>query len=99
MGEPLANYDNLLKRLKILHAPWGGDSAPARITISTSGLAPGKFASRGRPLQFLLAFPCTAATDETRTNHPFNRMYRFAELPRLVYYQQKKERRTRSNIF
>ena len=24
MGEPLANYDNLLKALKILNAPWGG---------------------------------------------------------------------------
>ena len=40
MGEPLANYDNLLKALKILNAPWGGGIGARKITISTSGLAP-----------------------------------------------------------
>ena len=40
MGEPLANYDNLLKALKILNAPWGAGIGARKITISTSGLAP-----------------------------------------------------------
>src|SRR5262249_28094562 len=40
MGEPLANYDNLLKALAILNAPWGGGIGARKITISTSGLAP-----------------------------------------------------------
>jgi 23S rRNA (adenine2503-C2)-methyltransferase len=40
MGEPLANYDNLMKALKILNAPWGGGIGARKITISTSGLAP-----------------------------------------------------------
>jgi len=40
MGEPLANYDNLLKALRILNAPWGGGIGARKITISTSGLAP-----------------------------------------------------------
>src|SRR6185369_6959904 len=40
LGEPLANYDNLLKALKILNAPWGGGIGARKITISTSGLAP-----------------------------------------------------------
>src|ERR1035437_8797364 len=38
MGEPLANYDNLMKALKILNAPWGGGIGARKITISTSGL-------------------------------------------------------------
>src|SRR5687768_12123014 len=36
MGEPLANYDNLLKALKVLNAPWGGGIGARKITISTS---------------------------------------------------------------
>ncbi|MEO5802329.1 MAG: 23S rRNA (adenine(2503)-C(2))-methyltransferase RlmN, partial [Verrucomicrobiota bacterium] len=39
MGEPLANYDNLMKALKILNATWGGGIGARKITISTSGLA------------------------------------------------------------
>src|SRR5262249_45974353 len=38
MGEPLANYDNLNKALKILNAPWGGKIGARKITVSTSGL-------------------------------------------------------------
>src|SRR5688500_7054521 len=40
MGEPLANYDSLLKALTILNAPWGGGIGARKITISTSGLVP-----------------------------------------------------------
>ena len=32
MGEPLANYDNLLKALRILNAPWGGGIGARKIT-------------------------------------------------------------------
>src|SRR5262249_34929066 len=38
MGEPLANYENLLKALTILNAPWGGGIGARKITVSTSGL-------------------------------------------------------------
>ena len=40
MGEPLANYPNLIKALTILNAPWGGGIGARKITVSTSGLAP-----------------------------------------------------------
>src|SRR5437016_9354355 len=40
MGEPLANYDNLMQGLRILNAPWGGGIGARKITISTSGLVP-----------------------------------------------------------
>jgi 23S rRNA (adenine2503-C2)-methyltransferase len=55
MGEPLANYDNLLKALKILNAPWGGGIGARKITISTSGLAPQIRRLADEPLQFRLA--------------------------------------------
>jgi len=55
MGEPLANYENLLKALKILNAPWGGGIGARKITISTSGLAPQIRKLAEEPVQFRLA--------------------------------------------
>jgi 23S rRNA (adenine2503-C2)-methyltransferase len=66
MGEPLANYDNLLKALKILNAPWGGGIGARKITISTSGLAPQIRRLAQEPMQFRLAISLHGATDETR---------------------------------
>ena len=40
MGEPLQNYDNVVKALDILHDDNGLAVAPARITLSTAGLVP-----------------------------------------------------------
>jgi 23S rRNA (adenine2503-C2)-methyltransferase len=38
MGEPLHNYDNLLKALTILNADWGFNFGARRVTVSTVGL-------------------------------------------------------------
>ena len=94
MGEPLANYPNLLKALKILNAPWGGGIGARKITISTSGLAPQIRMLADEPLQFRLAISLHGATDETRNKiMPVNRKYPLAELTAAgEYYQQKKER-------
>ncbi|MDB6108288.1 MAG: putative dual-specificity methyltransferase RlmN [Pedosphaera sp.] len=94
MGEPLANYDNLLQALKILNAPWGGGIGARKITISTSGLAPQIRKLADDPLQFRLAISLHGATDETRNKiMPVNRKYPLAELTAACdYYQQKKER-------
>src|SRR5437773_9208824 len=40
MGEPLANFDNVLRAIQIINAPWGLAIGARRITVSTSGLAP-----------------------------------------------------------
>jgi 23S rRNA (adenine2503-C2)-methyltransferase len=94
MGEPLANYENLLKALRILNAPWGGGIGARKITISTSGLAPqvGKLAEE--PLQFRLAISLHGATDATRNKiMPVNRKYPLSELTAACeYYQQKRGR-------
>lgn len=76
MGEPLANYDNLLKALRILNAPWGGRIGARKITISTSGLAPQIRRLADEPLQFQLALSLHGATDEVRNRiMPVNRKY------------------------
>jgi 23S rRNA (adenine2503-C2)-methyltransferase len=94
MGEPLANYDNLLKALRILNAPWGGAIGARKITISTSGLAPQIRKLADEPLQFRLAISLHGATDETRNRiMPVNRKHPLAELiAACEYYQQSRGR-------
>jgi 23S rRNA (adenine2503-C2)-methyltransferase len=94
MGEPLANYDNLLKALKILNAPWGGGIGARKITISTSGLAPQIRKLAAEPMQFRLAISLHGATDETRNKiMPVNRKYPLKELVNACeHYQHEKGR-------
>jgi 23S rRNA (adenine2503-C2)-methyltransferase len=94
MGEPLANYDNLLKALKILNAPWGGGIGARKITISTSGLVPQIKKLADEPLQFRLAISLHGATDDVRNQiMPVNKKYPLRELAAACdYYQQRKGR-------
>ncbi|HLH53591.1 MAG TPA: 23S rRNA (adenine(2503)-C(2))-methyltransferase RlmN [Verrucomicrobiae bacterium] len=94
MGEPLANYDNLLRALTILNAPWGVGIGARKITVSTSGLAPQIRRLADEPQQFRLAISLHGATDETRNKiMPVNRKYPLSELiAACEYYQQKKGR-------
>ena len=81
MGEPLANYEHLLKALKILNAPWGGGIGARKITISTSGLAPQIRRLANEPFQFRLAISLHGATDEVRNRiMPVNKKYPLSEL-------------------
>jgi 23S rRNA (adenine2503-C2)-methyltransferase len=94
MGEPLANYENLLKALRILNAPWGGGIGARKITISTSGLVPQIRRLADEPEQFRLAVSLHGATDEVRQRiMPVNRKYPLKELTAaLEYYQAEKDR-------
>jgi 23S rRNA (adenine2503-C2)-methyltransferase len=81
MGEPLANYEHLLRALKILNAPWGGGIGARKITISTSGLAPQIRRLAAEPLQFRLAISLHGATDEVRNRiMPVNRKHPLKKL-------------------
>ncbi len=81
MGEPLANYDNLLKALKILNAPWGGGIGARKITVSTSGLVPQIRRLAGEPMQLRLAISLHGATDEVRNRiMPVNKKYPLTDL-------------------
>jgi 23S rRNA (adenine2503-C2)-methyltransferase len=94
MGEPLANYDNLLKALKTLNAPWGGKIGARKITVSTSGLAPQIRRLADETAQFRLAISLHGAIDETRAKiMPVNKKYPLSELTAACeYYQQKNGR-------
>ena len=94
MGEPLANYENLLKALRIMNAPWGGGIGARKITISTSGLAPQIRKLAEEPLQFRLAISLHGATDATRDKiMPVNRKYPLRELTAACeYYQHERGR-------
>jgi 23S rRNA (adenine2503-C2)-methyltransferase len=94
MGEPLANYENLLKALRIVNAPWGGGIGARKITISTSGLVPQIRELADEPLQFRLAISLHGATDVTRVKiMPVNRKYPLRELTAACeYYQHKRGR-------
>lgn len=81
MGEPLANYDALLRALTILNAPWGLGFGARRITVSTSGLVPKILQLADEPLGFRLAISLHGATDEVREKiMPVNKAYPLAKL-------------------
>jgi 23S rRNA (adenine2503-C2)-methyltransferase len=92
MGEPLANYDHLLRALGILNAEWGGGIGARKITISTSGLAPQIRKLADEPFQFRLAVSLHGATDAVREKiMPVNRKFPLAELTSaLDYYQSRR---------
>lgn len=81
MGEPLANYDNLLRALKIVNADWGLGFGARRITISTSGLVPKILKLADEDLGFRLAISLHGATDEVREKiMPVNKAFPLAKL-------------------
>ena len=94
MGEPLANYANLMKALHLLNAPWGGNIGARKITISTSGLVPQIRALADQPQQYRLAISLHGATDEVRDRiMPVNRKYPLRQLiDACAYYQARKNR-------
>lgn len=94
MGEPLANYQNLVAALKILNAPWGGGIGARKITVSTSGLAPQIRDLADEPMQLRLAISLHAATDEVRNRlMPVNRKYPLAALVEACDYYKKRKGR------
>lgn len=81
MGEPLANYDALIRALTILNAEWGLGFGARRITISTSGLVPKILKLADEPLGFRLAISLHGATDEVREKiMPVNKAFPLAKL-------------------
>ena len=81
MGEPLANYDAVIRALTIVNADWGLGFGARRITLSTSGLVPKILRLAEEPLGFRLAISLHGATDEVREKiMPVNRAYPLAKL-------------------
>ena len=80
MGEPLFNYDNVAKAIRIAMDPEGLSISRRRITLSTAGVAP-LIERCGKELGVGLAISLHAVTDELRNElMPINRKYPLAEL-------------------
>src|SRR5499427_2027250 len=85
MGEPLHNYDNVMKALRILHDEQGMNMSMSRITLSTAGLLPGIERLGTEPMIPNLAISLTGATDPKRDQlMPINRKYPIGELIQAV---------------
>jgi 23S rRNA (adenine2503-C2)-methyltransferase len=81
MGEPLHNYDNTMKALRMLHEEHGLAVSPRRVTLSTVGIVPGLDRLAREPLMPNLAISLHATTDEQRSRLvPPNRKYPLAEI-------------------
>jgi 23S rRNA (adenine2503-C2)-methyltransferase len=95
MGEPFANYKEVMKAVDILTDPDGYNFGARRITISTVGLVPmiKQFADEKR--QVNLAVSLHAAANELReTMLPINKKYPLEVLiPACKYYTEKTGRR------
>jgi 23S rRNA (adenine2503-C2)-methyltransferase len=97
MGEPLANYDNVMGAIQIVNAPWGIGIGARHITISTSGLVPQIRKLTEQPLQIRLAVSLHGATDDVRSGiMPINRKHNLSALLEACRYftSRKKQRIT-----
>jgi 23S rRNA (adenine2503-C2)-methyltransferase len=94
MGEPLANFKNLVRAIQIINAPWGLEIGARHITVSTSGLAPQIRQLASEPTQFRLALSLHGGTDEVRNQiMPVNRKYPLEVLLEACdYYVAQKKR-------
>ena len=95
MGEPLANFENVMRAIRIVNAPWGLGIGARHITLSTSGLAPQIKKLADEPLQIRLAVSLHGATDEVRNQiMPINRKYNIETLLSACdYYAERKKQR------
>ncbi len=97
MGEPLLNYANVVKSVRLISDPAGLGLAQRRITVSTVGLARRIQNLADEDLQTHLAVSLHAPTDEKRSRiMPVNRAARTdlkALREALRYYYRKTSRR------
>ena len=76
MGEPLHNFENVTRALRILTAQLGLGMTPRKITVSTSGLAPAIIKLADEAVPSSLALSLNHSFDEGRTQvMPINKRY------------------------
>jgi 23S rRNA (adenine2503-C2)-methyltransferase len=94
MGEPLANFENLITALEILLDDLGLSYSSRRTTVSTCGLAP-KISELGRRIGVNLAISLHAADDAIRSKlMPVNDTYTIKEvIDACIQYPLQKRKR------
>ncbi len=97
MGEPMANYVEILKSIRIMNDSKKLAKGARHITISTSGLIPGIERLIAEKIQVNLAISLHAPTEELRTElMPINKSY---SLKKLMAALDKYTEITKSRIF
>ncbi len=91
MGEPLMNYNNVLKAIEKITSAEGLKMSPKRITLSTSGIPKMIRKMADDEVRFNLAVSLHSAIDETRTSiMPFNETFPLKDLLESLKYWYEK---------
>ncbi|WP_379953006.1 23S rRNA (adenine(2503)-C(2))-methyltransferase RlmN [Dokdonia sp. R78006] len=95
MGEPLMNYNNVIKAIDKITDPEGLGMSPKRITVSTSGVPKIIKKMADDDVKFNLAVSLHSALDDVRTEiMPFNEQMTLADLKEaLIYWYEKTGKR------
>ena len=94
MGEPLLNFENLIKALEIITSDWGFHLSVRKVTVSTAGIIP-KMSEFPKYSDVGLAISLNASNDKLRNKiMPINKKYPLADLVKAIKkYPLKKRRR------
>lgn len=81
IGEPLDNYDNVIKAINIINHPKGLNIGTRHISISTSGVVPNIYRLANENIQCTLSISLHSSNNEKRSEMmPVNKMYPIEEL-------------------
>ena len=87
MGEPLMNYNNVLKSIEMITSEEGLGMSPKRITVSTSGVPKMIKKMADDEVKFNLAVSLHSAVNEIRTSiMPFNATFPLEDLREALEY-------------
>jgi 23S rRNA (adenine2503-C2)-methyltransferase len=87
MGEPLMNYNNVIKAIEMIVSPEGLGMSPKRITVSTSGVPKMIKKLADDNVKFKLAVSLHSAIDEIRARiMPFSANFPLADLREALEY-------------
>ena len=95
IGEPLDNYDNVMKAIKLLNHPKGINMGARHISISTSGIVPNIYKLADENIQCTLSISLHSSSNEKRSSMmPINNLYNIQELMKACrYYIEKTNKR------
>ena len=93
-GEPLDNYDNVIKFLEVVSADYGLNIGQRHITLSTCGIVPKIYELADKEMSITLAISLHAFNDEKRKEiMPIANKYTISELLEACRYYLKKTNR------
>jgi len=91
MGEPLLNYDNVVKSIRIINREWGLNIGSKHITLSTIGIVPKIYQLGEEDLKVRLAISLHAPNNELRSKIiPINKEYPIEKLLESAFYYAEK---------